>query len=135
MDDKISELFKDYNPGLSSDSLFMERLEHNLRAVDIVKQQLKASHRKNRLAIIAAAITGFIVGVVSVIAYPYLSEIVLKIITNAAFTADFLTDYTDTVVFCMIAIITGLLSYFAYDTTLILTKDKNFQQPHFITHK
>lgn len=126
MEDKISELFKGYNPDLSPDSLFMERLEHNLRAVDIVKQQLKASNRKNRLAIIAAAITGFIVGVVSVIAYPYLSEIVLKIITNAAFTADFLTDYTDTIVFCLIAGISGLLSYFAYDTTLILTKKYKF---------
>ncbi len=45
-EDKLKDIFKDFNPDLSSDSDFMSRLERSMKAVEIVK------HQKDRKSVV-----------------------------------------------------------------------------------
>jgi len=62
-EDKIKDLFSSYNPKLSSDSLFMSRLQRNMKGVELLKQQTEAARHRNKTAVLAASISGFIVGI------------------------------------------------------------------------
>ena len=60
-EDKLKSLFAEFQPELSSDSLFMNRLERNMESVEIVKRRVEEMRARNRRAIAVAAIVGFIV--------------------------------------------------------------------------
>ena len=69
-DDKIKELFGEFQPDLSSTSRFMATLEKSMEAVEIVKQYNLTLKRRNKLAVAIAAASGFIVGVVLTLLFP-----------------------------------------------------------------
>lgn len=75
-DDKLKSLFAEFQPELSSDSLFMNRLERNMESVEIVKRRVEEMRARNRRAIAVAAIVGFIVGFLFSLSLPYLSGLV-----------------------------------------------------------
>lgn len=75
-DDKLKSLFAEFQPELSSDSLFMNRLERNMESVEIVKRRVEEMRARNRRAIAVAAIVGFIVGFLFSLTLPYLSDVV-----------------------------------------------------------
>lgn len=62
-DNKLNELFSNFKPGLTSDKVFMERLQQRLDAVAIVREETAAIRRRSRIAVIVAAVAGFIMGV------------------------------------------------------------------------
>ena len=69
-DDKIRELFSNFQPPLSSTPMFMARLQKNMEAVEIVRQYNKALRRRNRLAVAIAAVCGFVMGVITTLVLP-----------------------------------------------------------------
>ena len=71
-EDKLKDIFKDFNPDLSSDSDFMSRLERSMKAVEIVKHQNAETHRRSKRAIVWAALAGFVAGIVMTILQPYI---------------------------------------------------------------
>ncbi len=71
-EDKLKDIFKDFNPDLSSDSDFMSRLERSMEAVEIVKRQNAETHRRSKRAVVWAALAGFVAGVVMTILQPYI---------------------------------------------------------------
>lgn len=75
-EDKLKSLFAEFQPELSSDSLFMNRLERNMESVEIVKRRVEEMRARNRRAIAVAAIVGFIVGFLFSLSLPYLSGLV-----------------------------------------------------------
>lgn len=75
-DDKLKSLFADFQPELSSDSLFMNRLERNMESVEIVKRRMEEMRTRNRRAVAVAAIVGFVVGFLFSLMLPYLSGLV-----------------------------------------------------------
>lgn len=75
-DDKLKALFADFQPELSSDSLFMNRLERNMESVEIVKRRMEEMRTRNRRAVAVAAIVGFVVGFLFSLTLPYLSGLV-----------------------------------------------------------
>lgn len=75
-DDKLKSLFADFQPELSSDSLFMNRLERNMESVEIVKRRMEEMRARNRRAVAVAAIVGFVVGFLFSLTLPYLSGLV-----------------------------------------------------------
>lgn len=75
-DDKLKALFADFQPELSSDSLFMNRLERNMESVEIVKRRMEEMRARNRRAVAVAAIVGFVVGFLFSLTLPYLSDLV-----------------------------------------------------------
>ena len=75
-DDKLKALFADFQPELSSDSLFMNRLERNMESVEIVKRRMEEMRARNRGGVAVAAIVGFVVGFLFSLTLPYLSDLV-----------------------------------------------------------
>ncbi len=72
-DDKIKDLFKGFDPELSSDFMFLDRLQQKMDAVELAKQYHRSMRKRSRMAIAIAALAGFIVGVVCTLAFPLIS--------------------------------------------------------------
>ena len=64
-DNQIKELFAGFNPPLAtSESEFMDRLERNMEAVRVVKEEISLAGKRSRRAAVFAAFAGFVVGVI-----------------------------------------------------------------------
>lgn len=70
-DEKLKELFSDFRPNLSPDSCFMSKLQDSLEKVELVKQHNIELKNRNKKAVTAAAIAGFISGVLFTLLLPY----------------------------------------------------------------
>lgn len=75
-DDKLISLFSNFEPELSSDFLFMNKLQRNLNSVELIKQHTVEVRSRSRKAVAIAAVVGFIVGFLFSLSLPYLSEAV-----------------------------------------------------------
>jgi hypothetical protein len=69
-DDKIKEIFSNFDPDMSSSFQFMTKLRKNMEAVEIVKQHNIAIKKRNRIAVTVAALCGFIMGVILTTLFP-----------------------------------------------------------------
>lgn len=77
MDDKnIRSLFSNFEPELSSDFQFINKLQRSLDSVEIIKQHSAEVRSRSRKAVAIAAVVGFIVGFIFSLSLPYLSEAV-----------------------------------------------------------
>lgn len=75
-DDKLKSLFSNFEPELSSDFLFMNKLQRNLNSVELIKQHTAEVRSRSRKAVAIAAIVGFIVGFLFSLSLPYLTDAV-----------------------------------------------------------
>lgn len=73
-DDKIIELFSDFEPEISSSDRFVAKLQKNLEAIEFVKQQNAALRKRNRRAVVIAAVCGFAVGVIQSLLFPLIYD-------------------------------------------------------------
>ena len=73
-DDKLKSLFSNFEPELSSDFLFMNKLQRNLNSVELIKQHTVEVRSRSRKAVAIAAIVGFMVVFLFSLSLPYLSE-------------------------------------------------------------
>ena len=73
-DDKFKDLFQNFKPELSSDFKFLTKLQRNMDALELVKHQTAMQRKRNRIAVIVAAITGFVMGVIITILFPILAD-------------------------------------------------------------
>lgn len=80
--DELKELFSAFNPPLSEDKAFMERLERNMRAADAVKAELAASRRAGRRALATALIAGFVAGVVFTALLPVIQSLLTGLLPD-----------------------------------------------------
>ena len=78
-DDKIRILFSRFEPELSSDFMFMNKLRQNLNAVEIVRQQNRELRSRNKKAVVIAATVGFIVGFMFSLSLPYINDFVSRL--------------------------------------------------------
>lgn len=74
-DDKLKDLFAAFDPELSSDSVFMSQLRHNMQAVELVKQHNRESKRRNRYAVIIASAAGLIMGIMLTLCFPIVGRL------------------------------------------------------------
>ena len=75
-DNKLKSLFSNFEPELSSDIQFIDRLQQNLNSVEIIKQHSAKVCSRSKKAVAIAAVVGFIVGFMFSLSLPYLSETV-----------------------------------------------------------
>lgn len=75
-DDKLKSLFSNYEPELSSDFQFMNKLQRNLNSVEIIRQHSAEVHLRNKKAVAIAVFAGFIVGFLFSLSLPYLIDAV-----------------------------------------------------------
>jgi len=73
-DEKIKSLFKNFEPELSSDFSFIARLQHNMDALELVKQHNTALRKRNKLAVLIAGAFGVVLGIISTLIFPLLSS-------------------------------------------------------------
>lgn len=134
-DDKLKSLFCDYQPRLTSDNDFMANLGKQLMTVDLVKSQLKNQQRSRRFAALAAVATGFVMGVISTLYYPILTEFIHSAaMSSSAVIANLIETYGDVSIWIPICVITMAASYVAYDITLLATAHRNtFDRQHPIS--
>jgi hypothetical protein len=63
-DDKLKDLFTNFQPEMSSSLQFMAKLQKDMKRVEFLKQHNLAIKRRNKLAVCIAAAVGFLMGVV-----------------------------------------------------------------------
>ena len=73
-DDKLKSLFSNFEPELSSDFQFINKLQQNLDSVEIIKQHTAEVRSRTKKAVGIAALVGFIVGFLFSLSLPYLID-------------------------------------------------------------
>lgn len=68
--DELRSLFDAFDPGLSSTSDFMSRLDRNIERVEVIKEHQRELRRRGRLAVTLAALAGFVAGALLTLAVP-----------------------------------------------------------------
>lgn len=114
-DDKIKDLFNDFQPEMSSSFLFMSRLQKNMETVEILKQHNIALKKRNRIAVVIAAFSGFIMGVILTLLFPLIGNwvstfsISLPYIHISSITVDYYI--VSWIVMAGVCIVTALNAY------------------------
>ncbi|MDE6416350.1 MAG: hypothetical protein K2K68_04905 [Duncaniella sp.] len=121
-EDKFNALFGDFNPEMKSDNLFMSRLENKLATLEPVKSQIEKAHRSNRLAVIVAAVTGSIFGVIGAVCYPFIISFISAISSTSASLPSWIGEYATSITWGTVGIIGIILIMTAYDITLLATR-------------
>lgn len=75
-DDKLKSLFSNFEPDMSSDFQFMNKLQKSLNSVEIIRQHTAEVRTRSKKAVAIAAVVGFIVGFLFSLSLPYLTEAV-----------------------------------------------------------
>lgn len=121
-EEKIKDMFRKYDPDLSSSMAFMERLERNLNAVEMIHRENNAVMRRNRLAVALAACAGFISGVIFTLLLPYITDMIesgLEAIEGLGTYSDF-SVYPQVISWCIIGAISVFIAVNTYDISLSL---------------
>ncbi len=131
MDDKnLKDLFSGFDPEISSDNLFMSRLQRSLDSVEIVKQHTEAVARRQRRAVVWATFAGFVAGVVMALISPYiigwLSGLEFKLPAVAGLSPDILIT---TMTFAVIAAVSVAISLGVYDLVSTPVTERSGQRP------
>ena len=125
-DDKIKQLFQNFRPGISSDFAFLSRLERNLNSVEIIRQQSAQLRRRSRMAVIIAAVVGFVSGFAASYLVPYIGGIILDIQSSLpdSDAMRLIADYQTPIAWTIVGTISLIMTLNAYDLTQSLSGSK-----------
>lgn len=93
-EEKITDLFSNFQPELSSSFGFMTKLKRNMEAVEIVKQHNSTLRKRNRVAVAVAAVSGFLMGVALTLLLPVIRECFSTLDMPLLQFSGFAVDYT-----------------------------------------
>lgn len=114
-DDKLRDIFNDFQPELSSSFEFMTKLQKNIEMVEILKQHNIALKRRNKLAAAIAAMSGFVTGVILTLLFPLIESWVstISISIPQVHISSVTVDYSIVawIVMAGVCIITALNAY------------------------
>jgi hypothetical protein len=112
-DDKLRNLFNDFQPELSSSSQFMAKLQKNMEMVEILKQHDIALKKRNKLAVVIAAVSGFVMGVILTLLFPLIGDRVSTFSVSLMHISNMTIDYSFVgwIVMAGACIITALNAY------------------------
>lgn len=114
-ENRLKDLFSDFQPELPSSFQFMARLQKNMESVEIVKQHNLALRRRNKLAVAIAALSGFAMGVILTLLFPLIGDwvstfsISLPHLHVSSITVDY--SFLAWIVMAGVCIITALNAY------------------------
>lgn len=114
-DDKLKNLFNDFQPELSSSFQFMTKLQKNMEMVEILKQHDIALKKRNKLAVVIAAVSGFVMGIILTLLFPLIGNwvstfsISLPHLQISSITIDY--SFVGWIVMAGVCIITALNAY------------------------
>lgn len=78
-DIQLREMFQDFSPEISSDSLFMAALKGKMEAMEDVKREQERFRHASRRGVAVAAFAGFIAGVLMTLLTQHLMPMIAKI--------------------------------------------------------
>lgn len=118
-DNDIKKLFNTFDPELPSDFDLMSKLQHRLELMEMIKHEQMAMQRRNRMAVLIAAMAGFIMGVVLTLLYPFAAEW-LHAIDFRQSAADLPTGLTayNFIAWGLLATLSGVTALNAYEIAL-----------------
>lgn len=125
-DDKIKGLFEGFAPQLSSDSQFLDKLQRELDGVEFVKQSNAKALRRNRRALVVAALTGLVVGFGLAQAVPYIGAVVegwSKSPSSSPLLL-MLVDNCFGVAWLMVGLLSAFIAFNTYEISLVLQSRK-----------
>lgn len=70
--DPVKNILSHFEPKLTSSADFLRRLNRNLEAIEAVKVELDLQRRRNRKAVVIAALSGFLTGCLCMMLLPYI---------------------------------------------------------------
>lgn len=122
-DDKaLKALFQEYNPEISDNSIFMQQLQENLKRVDLVRQHYHKERRYSGKALIAASVTGILVGFIFATIMPTVQGMT-KVLPFIIQTATYTVSIDSLTIFSIISVaITIAASLAAYELFLFVCK-------------
>ncbi len=129
-DEKIKDIFRDFKPELSSDFQFMSRLEQNLNAVEIARQQNSDLRRQCRRAVVLASICGIVAGLILGLFMPVATDW----ISTARISVPFISinsiriDYT-LIAWILSAGVSVIVALNAYEIAMARAKQKAPARP------
>ncbi len=116
-DNRLKQLFKDFDPPLSSSLHFMTKLQKNMEAVEFVRQYEAAQKKRNKMAVAIAAAAGFAAGVIMTLLYPFIIEWIHSLnISLPLSLASKATMLPNILVWLIIAGISVLTAYQTYES-------------------
>ncbi|MDE7347878.1 MAG: hypothetical protein K2N48_14200 [Muribaculaceae bacterium] len=129
-EDKIKELFSSYDPELSSSLAFIERLERNLNAVEIIHKENEAVMNRNKVAVAAAALAGFLSGMIFSLILPYLTIIFRTIFESIPGVngQDLPGGYLQVASWIFVGAVSVFVAVNTYDITLSLQPSKGVRR-------
>lgn len=125
-DDKLKFLFANFEPELSSDFRFMNKLQRNLNSVEMIKQHNAEVRARSKKAVAIAALVGFIVGFLFSLSLPYLSHAVSNwqlTLPSESMLNTFANNFT-TIAWLVIGGTSVIAALNSYEISLSLLKPK-----------
>ena len=125
-DDKLKSLFANFEPELSSDFRFMNKLQRNLNSVEMIKQHTAEVRARSKKAVAIAAVVGFIVGFMFSLSLPYLSHAVSNwqlTLPSESMLNTFANNFT-TIAWLVIGGTSVIAALNSYEISLSLLKPK-----------
>ena len=102
--DSLKNLFDDFNPELSDDKQFMDRLIAGMDAVDLFKVSEQRRARRLRIVAAVSALAGFFCGVILTLLFPVLVNFLHPFIINLSNFSPDTQLLTNSLVWCLVAI-------------------------------
>ena len=126
-DDKIKDLFGNFDPELSSDSLFMSRLQRNMDRVEFVHRHNAEQRSRNKKAVAIAAFIGFLIGSLFSLTLPYLGDALesMHLERPDSQFISFMSQYYLTLGLLIVGATSVFAAVNAYDLSLFLLRPKD----------
>lgn len=125
-DEKLKTLFADFDPEITSDARFMDNLQRNLNAVEIVRRHSAEVKVINKKAVVIAALAGLVVGFLLSRLLPCLGNVMTKWQLSAPEESilALLARNFQLIVWIIAGVCATLVSVNAYELSLSLLKPK-----------
>ncbi len=119
-EDRIKDIFREYDPELSSSIAFMERLERNLNAVELIHRENAAAMKRNKRAVTMAACAGFATGIIFTLILPYLTDLIHSVLVSfIGFAGEQdITGYSQVISWLIIGAFSVFIALDTYEITL-----------------
>ncbi|MCI8998528.1 MAG: hypothetical protein HFJ95_05990 [Muribaculaceae bacterium] len=118
-DDKLRELFSNFQPELSPSFQFTTKLQKKMEAVEIVKQHNATLRKRNRLAVAIAALCGFIMNMVLYLIFPLINNSASSLsIPSPYLLLNSITIDSSFVVWIVMAVISVIITRNVYEIAL-----------------
>ena len=120
----LKDLFNGFEPDLSSDALFMSKLQRNLDSVELIHRHNAELRIRSRISVVIAGVAGFIIGFLFSLVLPYLGRIVGSVeasLPPGSVLSVCVGNYL-ILAWGMIGGITVLTAYNVYDLSLFFMK-------------